>query len=512
MTAATIQRSLKVNIAANVVGRFYTAVAGVVFVPVYLHFLGVEAYGLFALLNSYMAIAGLLDLGFSAAITRELAKLSSASPDRMRDLIWTISLPYWLGALGVGFAIYFSAPWIAAVAIGKGSSVPDPVILRAVGLAGFGLTLQLPVFLYSGGLAGLQRQDIANGITIASTTLRHGVSILLLWCVSDSVVTLMAWQAVIAALTAAVAFVLLWTHTPSNHRRPRFQANLLQEMWRFAAGLGSITVLGTIAFQSDKIIIGALLPLADVGPYMVASVIGSNLLLIAQPVVSAAFPRLALLMALKDRSTTMVTFEKLSQLVTVMVLPLATTIAVFPKETLMLWTGNPAIADSAAVLLRYFAVAVCLNAFTCLPYGLIMATGRTWQLFIIAVITCAITIPLVYFATAQWGSVGAALAMCSYRLIGFVFIAAILRPALGWKEWLRWLNADVVVPQALIGGIALLILVLSPSAEGRVQEIAILSLTWLASSAAAGLALPWIRHQAFWQWQQMRSRMLGSAL
>ena len=182
-----IRRSLGANIAANILGRAYTAAAGVIFVPIYLHFLGVADYGLFALLNSYMIVAALLDLGVSGAITRELAMLSSVSPQRMRDLVWTISVPYCAATLVIGIGIYLAAPWIAAVAVNTSDGQMDPTVIRAVGVAGFGLAFQLPMFLYSGGLAGIQRQDLANGIAVASTTLRHCVGFLLLWLFSQDV-------------------------------------------------------------------------------------------------------------------------------------------------------------------------------------------------------------------------------------------------------------------------------------------------------------------------------------
>jgi len=505
-----MQRSLRTNIAANIVGRFYTGIAGIVFVPVYLHFLGVSGYGLFALLNSYMAIAALLDLGFSGAITREVAKLSATAPERMRDLVWTISVPYCVTTVLLALAIYLASPWIASVAIDKGAGAPDPEIVRAVGLAGFGLTLQLPGFLYGGGLAGLQRQDIANAITIASTTLRHGVAIALLWGVSNSVATLMAWQAIIAALTAIAALIALWSRLPSSGSRPHFRANLLRETWKFAAGLGGLTVLGTIVLQSDKVIIGALLPLSVVGHYMVASVIATNLMLIAQPVASAAFPRLSQLIAVKNWPSLYATCEQLNQLVAVMALPVTVTIAVFPELTLTVWTGNGAIAQSAGPLLRYLAIGVIFNALVSIPYGFEVAMGRTTILFVIGVIKSPITIALVALGTMRFGPVGAAVGICAYFFMGFVSVAGVLHGMFKRDEWWRWLSRDAALPSVLAITLAFLMFRILPVAVGRFDGLALLAATWLVLTFGVGAALPRIRQQVLWHWQQMRARAFGS--
>jgi O-antigen/teichoic acid export membrane protein len=506
-----MQRSLRVNIAANVVGRAYTALAGIVFVPIYLHFLGVESYGLFALLNSYMAVALLLDLGFSAAITREVAKLSESSPERLRDLVWTISLPYCAGALAVAAAIYLTAPWIASVVLSKSSTLPEPAMIRGVGFAGFALTLQLPVFLYTGGLAGLQRQDLANGVTVGSTSLRHGGNVLLLWGFAGSVATLMIWQAVVAVAAAAAALALLWRHLPPNHRLPRFRVALLRDSWRFAASIGGVTLLGMMVFQSDKVFIGALLPLKEVGTYMVASVIAANLTLIAQPVSGVAFPRLAQLNARRDAAETCATFHKLSQLVALLLLPLATVIAFFPEQTLAVWTGNPAVSAGAAPVLRLLAAGVAFNAGACIPYGLVLAAGRTRLLFVLTLATSVMVLPALYFLTERLGLIGTAAAMLGDLLLWFAICAALLNSLLGRLEWRQWMARDVLLPGALVLVVVTAAKLLAPSVTQRDALFLLLAATWFGAATAVGLAIPWLREQLLYYLQQLRSRSFRSA-
>ena len=110
---------------------------------------------------------------------------------------------------------------------------------------------------------------------------RLGGSLALLWGVSSSVVAVMAWQAAVALLTAVALLIALWAQLPSTGRRPRFQFSLLRDTGKFASSLGGMAVLGTVVLQADKTIVGALLPFAVVGHYMLASVIG-------QPTAAAA--------------------------------------------------------------------------------------------------------------------------------------------------------------------------------------------------------------------------------
>lgn len=502
-----IRRSLRVNITANILGRAYTAAAGVIFVPIYLHFLGVADYGLFALLNSYMVIAALLDLGVSGAITRELAMLSSVSPQRMRDLVWTISVPYCAATFVIAIGIYVAAPWIAAAGVNTNHGQTDPTVIRAVGVAGFGLAFQLPMFLYSGGLAGIQRQDLANGIAVASTTLRHCVGFLLLWLFSASVVTLMAWQAVVGALTALTDFIVLWRLLPRGDRRPKFKVHLFKDTWRFAAGLGLLTAVWIVTYQSDKVMVGSLLPLIDVGHYMVASVIATNLMVISRAIADAAFPRLAQLLATRDWSATYVTFEKLMNLVALIVLPIAATIAIFPEEFLILWTGNRAVAQGSAPYLCYLAVGVACSAFASLPYALILATGRTRSLVVVSVVISAITIPAAYVATLLFGAAGAAAVVSTYLCLGLIAVGIVLRPTLSRRQWSRWLAADVMVPLIVVGSIALPLLMFAPHEFNRIGLLVLLAVAWFGMAIAAALAMPWTREQSLFYLQKMLTRL-----
>ena len=484
-----MRRSLRINIGANIVGRVYTAVCGVVFAPIYLHFLGIAEYGLFALLNSYMIVAALVDLGFSGAMTREIAKLSAVSPGRMRDLVWTISLPYCAVALGLAIALYCTAPWITSLVLSKEDSISDAAVIQAVGFAGVGLACQLPAFLFGGGLAGLQRQDISNGITVVLTSLRHGVALALLWGLSSSVVVVIAWQAVAALLTALALLIALWVQLPANGRRPRFQFFLLRDTGKFASSLGGMAVLGTVVMQADKTIVGALLPFSVVGHYMLASVIATNLMAIAQPVAAAAFPRLSHLIAIKEWRSLRSNFSLLSQLAALMSLPAMVVIAMLPAQTLMVWTGNAAVAQSAGPILRFLVIGAIFNAFAAIPWELCIAMGRTGPLLGAAAVGCPITLVLVYLATLAFGPVGAAASMCFFPALILFTVGALLNRVLGRIELWRWLSLDVALPSVVVLAVAFGMRSVAPEIDHRAQGLLFLAAAGLLCALGAGTVM-----------------------
>ena len=65
------------NITANFVGRAWGVVSVYIFIPLYLKFLGVEAYGLVGFYATLMGVLAFADMGLTATLNREMARLST---------------------------------------------------------------------------------------------------------------------------------------------------------------------------------------------------------------------------------------------------------------------------------------------------------------------------------------------------------------------------------------------------------------------------------------------------
>ncbi len=67
---------IRQNIIANFTGKAWTALMSLAFIPLYIKFIGIEAYGLMGIWGALGALFTLLDMGLSTTINRELAKKS----------------------------------------------------------------------------------------------------------------------------------------------------------------------------------------------------------------------------------------------------------------------------------------------------------------------------------------------------------------------------------------------------------------------------------------------------
>ena len=153
------------NIAANFVGSGWIALMGIIFIPVYIKFLGIDSYGLIGIYTSLQALFGLLDIGLSTTLNREMARLSGQTDKagEMRDLVRTLEIIYWILGAAIAFAVILLAPLIANYWIQPGKLSTD-TIQQAIMVMGLTIAFQFIFTFYSGGLLGLQKQILLNSI------------------------------------------------------------------------------------------------------------------------------------------------------------------------------------------------------------------------------------------------------------------------------------------------------------------------------------------------------------
>jgi len=182
-----LKSTLKKNVLANFGGKAWSGLIQLVFVPLYIKFLGMEALGLIGFFIMLRGLLRLLDLGLSTTLNRELARRSaSGNVQEARDLVRTMEWIYWSIAIVIAAGIIVVAPWIAISWVNvKGLTAQS--VQHAIVLMGLVIAVQWPFSLYSGGLAGLQKQVLLNIIRASMSTIKAGGAVLVLWLISRSI-------------------------------------------------------------------------------------------------------------------------------------------------------------------------------------------------------------------------------------------------------------------------------------------------------------------------------------
>lgn len=468
----------------------------VAFAPVFLHFLGIEAFGLIGAWLTLHALFAVLDLGISTTINREFARLSveAEAGQEMRHLLRTLECLYWPIALVIGAAVFILAPWLANSWL-TGVRVDPATTHNALILIGVALALQWSYDLYAGALLGLQRHVPLNIVLVVIATLRGAGAALVLWLVSPSILAFFAWQAACSALQTVLPALLAWRELPGSDR-PRYRPDLVRKVRGFAGGVLGISVLGAVLTQMDKIVVSEVLSLEAFGRYTLAGLVAASLSRVAGPIFTSLFPRLSEQVARNDLTGVSDLYHRGTQLVSVLIFPLALVLALFSGTVLRIWTQDAHTAELTATTMGVLLIGTALNGIMHMPYALQLAHGWTQLAFRINLAAVLILAPLAYVATRSWGMVGAAgvwsLLNAGYLIVG---VQLMHRRLLRAEQW-RWYRDDVFAPlAAALAVVAPVRFVIGDDGAGLAAAsflIAVWILAAIAALLAAGQIRPWL--------------------
>lgn len=469
------------------------------FVPLYIKFMGIESYGLIGIFTSLLALFSLLDMGLSTTLNRELARFS-AVPDKaqdMRNLVRTLEYPYWGIAVLIGVAVVGLSGPIANYWVNTDKLTPATV-KTALMIMGGVVAFRWPVSLYSGGLMGLQKQVLLNGINVFVATLQGFGATLVLWLISPTIQAFFVWQIFTSMVQVSLVAVFLWRGLPVSGHRSHFQKDSLLKIWRFAAGMTGISLTVIFLMQTDKIVLSKILSLKMFGYYTLATVVGQALYYFIGPVYTALFPKFSQLVSINDQNGLKELYHKGCQFMSVMILPAAIVVSFFSSEILLLWTGDPVTVANTHSIASILIIGTVLNGLMNLPYALQLAHGWTKLSLYTNIIAVIVLVPLIYFLAKQYGPVGAAFAWVILNSGYFLISIHIMHRRLLTDEKWRWYLNDVAVPMLTAITVAAIWRLLIPSEMSRAGMFfylfSISATTLLAATFATAFTRQWINH------------------
>ena len=487
---------LKRNLIANYIGQGWRFLISLAFVPLYIKYLGIEAYGLIGIFAMLQAWLGLLDMGMKPALGREMARFSAGAHglQSIWDLLRSVEIIFGAIAVLVSLAVWLASGWLAADWV-RAEKLPIESVAQAFVLMGAVTSLQFVESIYTSTLAGLQRQVLQNGVASLMVTVRALGAVGVLAWVSPTISAFFMWQGLISLATVALLALATYRVLPMPPRGARFSLPSLTGIWTYAAGMTGITLLGIMLTQIDKLMLTRLLTLESFGFYTLAGLIAGSLYALTSPVVTAVYPRLGELVAKGDSVTLCRTYHQGAQLVTVVMGSAAIVLMTQADQVLQIWTGDDFLTKQVAPLVIVLALGSLLNGLSWIPFQLQFAYGWTSLALKINVVAVLVLIPAIVWVVPRYGAIGAAWIWVAVNA-GYVFIAMhfMHRRVLQHEKW-TWYREDIFMPLAFSGATALVIRWAMPELPGRVGGLFQLIVCALMVLAAASLSAPLVKAQ-----------------
>jgi O-antigen/teichoic acid export membrane protein len=491
--------SIKRNIAANYVAQFYVMGIGIVMAPVYLDYMGTEAYGLIGFFTMMSAWFQLLDLGLTPTLMREVARFrgGAISAGTLRSYLRALEGIFGGVSLAGGVALALFSAWIAAHWL-KAKGLPADEIAHAVMLMGLAVPLRWMSGLHRGAVAGFERQVWLSGYNVAVATARF-VGVLVIFATLGTTPTLFfGYQLTIAALelTGLVAITYRLVHS-GGIAREKFSWKPFLGNLKFSLVIAFTAAVWVVITQTDKLVLSKLLPLAQFGMFSIAVLAASAINAASGPLSQALLPRLTKLATEKDEAGLRRLYGNATQLACVLVAPTVVVLYFFAEPILQAWTGKPALAHYAAPILRLYAIGNGCLVLSALAYYMQYARGDLKLHFIGNAAGLILLVPLFVVAAQHYGGIGTGAVWAGFSLAyALIWVPVIHARVFKGQHW-RWMGRNVLpitIPTLLLGWLSATVTPIPGGRWSTFVVLAVISIVLLSLAAGcSSVARDWIR-------------------
>ena len=291
--------SIKRNVAANYASNLYAVLVSVLMAPVYLSYMGTEAYGLIGFFTMLTALFQLLDMGLTPTIVRETALFRGGqiTVGRLRVFIRGLEIIFGIVSVTTALVILLLTHPIATHWL-KVGNLPITDVEVAVGIMGAIVPLRWVAGLYRGLVVGFERMTWLSAYNIAIATLRFVGVLAVFHLVGTNVKFFFAYQFLVSVID--LSGIAIISHRLVGQRkgaREPFSWAPLKANATFSLVIAFVSTSWVVLTQSDKLVLSKVIPLAAFGIFSLAVAAANVISIVGGPISQALLPRLTKLFA-----------------------------------------------------------------------------------------------------------------------------------------------------------------------------------------------------------------------
>ena len=429
MTAVNRSTRILKNVGSNWTGSAANAVVVFFLTPFVLHELGQGRYGIWVLTSSVIGYYGMLDLGFRAGVNQYLTRtLALRDYERASDVLSTAVGA--LSGLGAVMAVLSLAAAGLAPMLFQLPAGLEHEAFWCILIIGGTASVQCALSPFGGVFVATQRFDLANAIGICSRLL----SALL-------VVTALVLGYGLVGVAGATAFVTVLDYLARAYvarrlvpdltlSRSRIRLGPLRDIGSFGLWNFLISVTRYISLDVQPLLIAALMPVAAVGHYALATSMWYQINQLFTPVGQVLYPAAAELDIKGDRQTLKRLYRDGSRLMLLAVIPTVLIAFVWADDFYRLWIGPQYLSGdpfaSVSLLLRILLIGTVLSYVSNVAGQILVAAGHIRRVALLQVGGAAVNLTIALVLVESVGLVGVALAslvaICLVDIVGIPLV------------------------------------------------------------------------------------------
>src|SRR5256712_5384506 len=343
----------KIQIIKNVGSSWFAlginVAVGIFLSPFILHRLGDAAFGIWVLIFSVTGYYGLFDFGIRSSVVRYVSKFTAvADAQETAKLVNTSLFSYsWVGMFS------FLVTCVLSVYADRIFRIPPDFydttrwLLLMVGTS---VALGFPLGVFGGILEGLQRFDILNWTSIASTLVRAALIVVFLK-LGYGLLTVALITVALPILSSLIRAAAVKRLLPVTFGWSYVNRATLREMANYSGVTFMIIVAGRLRFKTDEIVIGTFLSAAAITYFN----IGARIVDYAGELVTSLSQIFVPMSSRSDATGNVDRLRKIfvagNRFCAFIIFPICVLLIILGKSVIEVWVGKKYIVQSYPVLL-----------------------------------------------------------------------------------------------------------------------------------------------------------------
>jgi len=424
--------------------------------PIVVRSIGLEAYGLWAILGSAVNYFALLDFGVGSSFVKYLAEfLERREHDNVRDVM-TFGFLFYL-AMGVLVlpVVHLIGPHILGyLRLSSHYRAPANELLLLV-IAYFVISNALGNF--GAFIVAMQRTEI-NGFIDTGYQIVYGVSLLLLLHLHYGIFALP--YAIFCALvcTSIVRIALVYRMFGNPWSNPfRLERDLLKRVFRFGFWMQINALTAVINLETDRIILGTFVNVISAGYYELGSKLAALGRILPSTLLAPLLPAASAIDGRQDGDRLNAVYVRGTRYLALATFVIAGFLIGAGAQILQVWMGRsyPYVTIVMAALLVSYAI----NNLTGVGTTIVRATAQPYYETYYAVIGSVINIAFTLILTPIFGLMGVVGGTVIGNVFGSLYFLWLFHKVrgLGWRStligWLWRLSLGTVAASCVLRGI-----------------------------------------------------------
>ena len=475
MKVESLSKKVIKNTVYNAAGRLWTILIGLLLTPYMINKLGVERYGVWAIVGVLTGYFSILDLGIGSAFVKYISEFYTKNEHKKISQIITTGMVFYmfLGVILIAGGILILQPLLSLFKI-PASMYDEASFVFLAGIILFALAN--PISVFSSLQGGLQRMDISNKLNVL-ISIPNTVGIIYMLEKGYGLRGLMINNAFTFVIVAVANIIVAYRIFPQlKVSSGLFDTKILRKLFNYGYKLQIARISSMISGQIDKLLIGYYLSVGLITFYQLGSSVIEQAKTAVLLFLSALIPAFSEIDARGDRKKLLDGYTRISKYIALLAIPLFSFIFISSYQLIRVWMGSG--YEKAAWIIMILAPGWLFAILSGVRSVLVQAIDKPGIEMKAGIVAAIVNIPLSVFFIIKLGFIGVALGTTIALLCSVVYSFLVVHKELALPK-LKFISGTIIQPFIISTGLCLVFW----AAAGSFPEIFLERSRWLNLAA-----------------------------